>query len=674
VTSFFLRERTALLLSVMVVALWGAYLSYTWSVVSFGFGDNVFMHVAASWLRNGEVYVRDFVHFRTPGAYYYYAAIQWLLGEDYRATSTAILSENYVFQSVAGVIFAFAASKRLIGKPSWGLVAFFGLIPFLLTPIYQLRTALPLLVLAAYCWEKQEEITFRSGAVGLLLGCVFWVGQEIFIFLAFAIFIAEVISLRELQASLVLRRLLIFGLASSIPLVVGFAVYAALGVNLGEMLYHFLWYALFIQPTGMDLPYPALTVETLQFYTPLAALICASAILLVRSPFAPLPILLITYAGLRMISAFGRSDYLHVVFAQADVWMVLGLAFLLFKRRDLILFCVIGGMGTVLYLALSKSSLWMLAVGPLFLLASLAATTIRSEKLGTVWIQFAAPASGIALMVLAQWPDHIGWMQRSFSLQKPATDDLASGVRLPGNGNMEFREIEKWVGSHQATSVFSYPSYAVPYSFVEAHPTRFFYLEPHITDEESREIVAQLSASPPDLIVQDFRAMRSMGDKLLPIADHIASNYTVERMLRLHNQLELLVPREKAIPVKRLVHRAYVENPRDAVEIGLEQFRSEENVIASLRVRQPVRFVLDDEQVTHFQAGLIAGSSDHASQARALIRRGGEVYQHEFDANEGPIQVPLPTGEGTIEIELLPGNDGSLAIWLDPTVFGSAAQ
>lgn len=70
--------RAALLLLPVVC---GLCISVAKAPLAFGSGDHFLFHAFGHWISHGEVFTKDFIHFRTPGPYYYYALMQLILGD-----------------------------------------------------------------------------------------------------------------------------------------------------------------------------------------------------------------------------------------------------------------------------------------------------------------------------------------------------------------------------------------------------------------------------------------------------------------------------------------------------------------------------------------------------------------------------------------------------------------
>ena len=655
--------------------IWGAILTSAYAPVTFGFGDNVLFHVAGQWLRAGDVYIKDFVHFRTPGAYYYYALFQSVFGANFHSTSMAILSETYIIQPFCSVVLAWSLSRSVFGYANWGIIIFSGAIFFFLIPIFQIRTGFPLISLALYVWScrPNSHIAILC-ASGIVLGLSFWFGQETFLFAAVAIFISELSALRTGDSNfrVVALRLAIIGGSSLAVLSAIFAVYWFLGANVREMIYIFIWYAFVIQPSGMDLPYPSLQIGNLFYYLPIVALVSSVVVFILADKLNRTVVLLLSYTFLRYMSALGRSDVGHIGFASSEIALTLAFAVvsidqIRFTSRLAAKALLLAGLlYAIFYLGIKQSSMAMILAGPALLFFMSAAQPNSSPQVSQIWRTGIAPLAAIAITFGLQMPYSQQFLRRSISRPIIDKSETVLGVRFSKTGNVEVRAVHRWMVSNRVKSVFAYPHYLLPYVFVSGHPTRYFYFEPEATAEENRDTVERLASNKPDAVVQDFGPMVAMSDRVLPIADFVSSHYHTVTFIRKIHTLELMMIRDHPTSIRRLVNRAFIKNSREDVSVTLETIPAAPSAVPSLLVTKSAKFEFGDEQQMKFVAALLSNGPSDASEAAVVVSRSGRESRTVLKANGLIAEIDVPPGTGPFTVQLEPGADGRPSRWFDP--------
>ena len=143
-------KKSATFLILLFFIIMGCAISYHKAPFAFGSGDHTLFHAFGHWIANGEVFTKDFIHFRTPGPYYYYGIMQHFFGQTFLITSTSLLMEAHVFQMVASFFLTLVITKAIWGKYSLSMATAIGLFFLAAPPIYQLRTALPVISLSFY--------------------------------------------------------------------------------------------------------------------------------------------------------------------------------------------------------------------------------------------------------------------------------------------------------------------------------------------------------------------------------------------------------------------------------------------------------------------------------------------------------------------------------------------
>ena len=317
-------KKSATFLILLFFIIMGCAISYHKAPFAFGSGDHTLFHAFGHWIANGEVFTKDFIHFRTPGPYYYYGIMQHFFGQTFLITSTSLLMEAHVFQMVASFFLTLVITKAIWGKYSLSMATAIGLFFLAAPPIYQLRTALPVISLSFYILSFTASQQLKNNIYiicsGMALGLSFWFGQELFIFLSISIIVAEFSAGNSHPTKDRVLRILILGSLALLVVISGLLYFYFKGVELKTFLYNTLYYAFFIQPTGMDTPFPSFDKSSLIYYIWIFYFISSVTILsLSKQLYSPVGIVFTAYTSLRLISMFGRVDILHLMFSISEI-------------------------------------------------------------------------------------------------------------------------------------------------------------------------------------------------------------------------------------------------------------------------------------------------------------------------------------------------------------------
>ncbi|MCB8839382.1 hypothetical protein [Aurantimonas sp. VKM B-3413] len=673
------RVTVAALVLPAILAL-GAMFAWGKAIYSFNFGDNALFFNFARWISHGEIFIRDFIHFRTPGPYYYMAAVQRIFGESFHSTAFALLLEAQVFQPLASFFLALAASRVLLGRASVAIALFSAATFLLMTPIFQVRTAVPTLALAAYVMTQLDAPgrlkQVWPALTGVFLGLTYWVGQEVFILLAFVVFCVELIARRDAIAAR-MTRLVIVGAVALAVIVAGIAALVAAGMPLGSYLYYTLPYALLIQPGGMDLPYPALSLDNLLYYVFFAEIALVAVLFVLSGLFSrPAALAFLSFAVLRMISALGRSDYLHLTFSISELVVLTPLAVALLPRlRVAPKRVAYAAVASILILGifaagiLISSSALLTAPPLLCLIARMMAEDPRPLPPLPSWQGIAAGLTGAVAMVAVFWPMSYDSFRYGLDVafSREPQGQLLGGVQFGYQPARELANVRAFLARHPHKTIFSFPVRPIYYAFADAHASRLTYFEPQTTVEEVAAVISDLKANPPDVVVQDVGQMLSTRPSLVPLADYLASNYHTEWLNRRFHVLELRVPRQTPRRTMRLIDRysqLSAENP-GAIDFSVRSPGDTLSTRLVIEAHGAVRHTLDVPPGWQFSAALDEREG-HAGTAMVEMTRAGTSKRYMLKAGESQGELPLPEGEGPLTIVLHPGADGRKAGWIDP--------
>lgn len=665
----------------LIFTILGCMISYHKAPYAFGSGDHNLFHAFGHWIANGEVFTKDFIHFRTPGPYYYYGIMQYIFGETFLTTSTSLLMESHVFQMVASFALALALTKNFFGKSSLFIATATALFFLAAPPIYQLRTALPAAALALYLLsysnlsdDNKDSKNPQLIISGLLLGISFWFGQELFIFLSISIFAGEFSSGNKFSFKNKIIRILKLGLAALFVIIAGIVYLYLKGVNIHEFLYNTLYYAFFIQPSGMDVPFPSFDKSSLIYYVWIAFFIVSFIILgLSQKLFTPTGVAFSAYASLRLISMFGRADLLHLLFSISEL-LIMGIVSLRLLRtcfkninlKTLISTFIISAITIIsLYFAIhGKSS--ALLVMPLALLAVsyLNNTTdeLLIEKEGSNAV-YAVTGLGIALLAL--YPMSISTIKLSYYsfFIKPKSEFL--GVQLPPDTQKQFLQVKGIIDSQKPESIFSYPIRAEYYALTKKHGTRFIEFAMQTTPDDINNAISDLKENKPQLVIQDLDQTINLSPILNKLSNFIAMNYTPITTIQGVNNLEIYKLKESSGNKIRLFDNIYTYNDDHTHTTG--GLRTTENgnitpVIATNTGNS--RFIFDE----NVQSVIIQIYPEPNASASGIIEviKGTHSVKQVVKLSDGRVKIDLPEGNEKAEILLSSGEMGKSVLWLNP--------
>jgi hypothetical protein len=553
-------KRTKWLWPFAVVAALGlarALLTYN---IWFNFEDQSTFFTFGRNILHGEVIYKDFIHFRTPGFYFLSAAFQWVFGQTLGTEQLLLALESYVLSPLLLCLAAWLITRR-----RWVAVGL-GLIATVLPGVLQLRAGLALLAVATYV-VAQTAATSRDRhrwlfVSGLFVGLTFVFGQETGILTACVLGLCELRFSRTLP--LLIRRVRSLALgagAALLPLVVYVVVFS----DVRNFLYYVFKYALVIQPTGMNLPYPHLVPPTqynVMFYVPFLVLLAAFAVFYLADDLNVINLPVLVLATVRMVTALGRADEGHLIFALPEILLLIPLA-----------------AASIHKMKLSAERLWMLAVWSIAIVCSFWGATTKGSFVivgaALVYVfaslrsradydgispvfsgeAVALTITGWTMVVLAfifpiynfaKAPLQVGW-QRHFGPDKQHVTPAhwVSGVPIAGAEFQEVDAISRLVDRFHPTVLFSYPVQPFYYSLVPRHAARFMTFEPQTTPEEEAEAIADLKRNKPQLVILDVLQAQAWDKSVGRINEYVRENYKPVAEVNYRRPLTVLVPRHK---------------------------------------------------------------------------------------------------------------------------------
>jgi hypothetical protein len=673
-------------LSLLLLMVAGIWVSLLKAPFAFGSGDHMLFHSFGHWIANGEVFTKDFVHFRTPGPYYYYGLMQILLGQTFHTTSLSLLLEAHLFQVIASFTLTLALTRVIGGKASIWIASMVGLFFVIAPPIYQLRTAIPALSLALYITSLLHDNVKNKAngaliASGILLGFSFWFGQELFLFLSFAIFIAEISFKNPLLIKKKISRLVIIAISTLIPIAIGLAYLYINGVNLQQFLYNTLYYAFFIQPKGMDVPFPALNMASIIYYVWIAVYCIAMFIFTARRViYSPASIVLFSYAAMRMISMFGRVDVLHLMFSISELVVLIALSTMILfdcslKTRAIDLFkglVSVTACAIVFYIAIEGKSSIFLIIPLLLLLLSYVESKSRGQQVKVEgnagkFVFFISGASALIFSLVLIYPLSLNAIKFTYYLNFVTPHPNAMGVTLPAAEAEEFENVKKIIANYKADSIFSYPIRADFYALAPKHGTRFIEFAPQTTQNDVSQAIADLGINKPDLVFQDLDQDAYLSPILNRLSNYIYSNYEPVEIIQGYSKLQVFKRREQPTQAMRLYDNVYTFNPDHThVTGGLRTLTSGKDtpVVAINQGWGTFKFPKAEGYVA-----LTVYPEPGASQTGSvMLIKNGQTESQTISLTDGTVYVQIPPGTGELEIKLKSAEEGKSVLWQNPQV------
>ena len=658
---------------------------------SFGSGDHALFHAFGHWINQGEVFTKDFIHFRTPGPYYFYALIQHFFGETQLSTSIALLSEAHIGQVVASFIMALAISKAFWKRSSLFLAICIGILFLALPAIYQLRTAIPALALGTYVYyltgNRPEGNFCYLVATGSLLGLSFWFGQEVSLFLMISIGAAEISFRCEKHLSLYLKKITAIIAGIAVILIPVLYYFYSAGVNLKELFYNTLYYAFFIQPKGMDSPFPDLHLGTTIFYAWIWVYIGCAFIFSLKDKLSnPVAIVLFSYIGLRMISMLGRSDFLHLLFSISELFILIPItiALALTDKVKITTNSVIKAVSISLILSLV---FWIGISGNSSVLLSIPFILIAysySEKLLTTKPQIgAAPRTlistfatlgGAAVVLLLTLPYSKDSINATISTFKSLPTNLVLGTQTPAERKKETDEVQKIITSKKATNIFSYPIRAEYYAFAPQHGTRYVEFAPQTTQDDVRGAISDLKVSRPQLVFRDLDQVSFLSPILHDLSDFIMSNYSSIQIIEGYSHLEVLELKDVPTTTKRLFDNVYTYNTDHAhITAGTRIYPNGKTVLVIATNKGKGLFNITREGARFIEVKIYP-EPGAGTEGTVTASVNGKTIEQRVSISEGKVYIPLPDSDGIVQITLESSDSEKSVLWEDPKIVAEKNQ
>lgn len=534
---------------------------------SFAEGDVATFYQFATYLSQGEVIYKDFIHFRTPGSYFLQSFFLTLFGPEPSSLTFALQFEAHVlFIAIFGVALAilFKLRHHLVGAVTLLAISF-------LPSYLQLRTALAFLAVVLYIQAKRSIGRTRLWLIlsGITAGLTFTFGQEAFVMVLLTIVAGELITLSKKNIRQTLKTIVHFALG----FVVGVApllIYVIINGTIGSFLYYTLYYAFLLQPKGMDVDYPILSYETiLYFIVPLIVVIAAFVNMMQKKVRIGVT-LLIVFAIARLVTLFGRSDLGHMIFVLPEI-ILLCLVTLstlhttTFSKERLLrvvpfVILIIAGLVVAIYV--SNIGLIIAAFGAAISYRFIPNSKFKEKIVNSFESYVRYTSYGvvaiIAVFFFLLYPlFHSQLKSYSFS---PIGQTNIGGVSVSSGFYKTMTDVKAEVEKINPKTIFSYPIQPYYYVFANKHAARYLTFEPQTTIKEQEDTIRDLMASKPEVIIFDPAQATDMSQSLYLISRYITENYQIKSVITGERILWIMVPGNGS---EKVVFSLYRDNLRN---------------------------------------------------------------------------------------------------------------
>lgn len=673
-------KKLATFLILLFFIIMGCAISYHKAPFAFGSGDHTLFHAFGHWIANGEVFTKDFIHFRTPGPYYYYGIMQHFFGQTFLITSTSLLMEAHVFQMVASFFLTLVITKAIWGKYSLSMATAIGLFFLAAPPIYQLRTALPVISLSFYILSFTASQQLKNNIYiicsGMALGLSFWFGQELFIFLSISIIVAEFSAGNSHPTKDRVIRILILGSLALLVVISGLLYFYFKGVELKTFLYNTLYYAFFIQPTGMDTPFPSFDKSSLIYYIWIFYFISSVTILsLSKQLYSPVGIVFTAYTSLRLISMFGRVDILHLMFSISEI-VIMGMISLkllvsclnkINKKIIISTFFTSSVTIFVICVAINGKSSVLLVLPFVFAVMSYYAHTNIDKEKNISYLNPMFAIIGLSIAIFALYPLSTNAIKFSYNTFLITPKDTFLGVQLSKPTLKEFRDVENIINVENPEIIFSYPIRAEYYALTNKHATRFIEFAMQTTPDDVTGAINDLKIKRPEIVIQDLEQTANLSPILFRLSNFISMNYTPIKILDSNNKLEIYKLKKESPNFIRLFDNVYTYNPDHTyTTAGLRTLDNGSIVPVIASNVGESRFIINESAKSVTLQ--IYPEPNTSSVGIVTIKRGQNLLTREINIKEGEVRVNVPDGIGKTEILLKSNQSGVPVLWLNPRV------
>lgn len=643
--------------AILATSLIGFIIAFFTYREAFDFGDLATFYQFAHNLANGEVIYKDFIHFRTPGAYFFQAWFVQLFGDQMSSVMLAIHLEVHplfmlIFGPAIGLILRF--KHRILGIATLACVIF-------LPGVLSFRAAFALLAISFYIQAlrtPQYRKAWLFGA-GVFSGIAFIFGQETAAMVIATVAIAELCMLRKSIVGQKLKEAgtyiagLIVGLA---PLLIYVIAYS----DISNFIYYTIYYAFILQPQGMDVLYPEFSYNNLLFFLVPAIIVIAFYIFYSSKKMGVYAAVLIAFVLARFITLFGRSDLGHLIFVLPDVIFLAFFALISVKsgRYDRKTFYAFLPYGIVLAISLygaiyMLTSFWII-VGMVAIMLAFRFRNLPSSEIKT-WRNESVTIYSILLVVITlcgyiMYPlyyDTIASMTK-----RGLTAESISGLNTKKDIYDFVVNVEQVVKKYRPQTIFSYPIQPYYYSLAPHHAARFITFEPQTTVAEQDQTISDLKRTKPEVIIMDPAQATGMSGSLWKINNYITSNYEIADTITGRQVLWIMTPKEHAKAREALVLNIYKDNELD-MSIVRDIQSPDKGIVDGLQLASNHSAVFDvDKAVDYLVFSIYDDPGDPSPSCGKITQMNGSRIVSSVDVCEGNGQVSVPINQDVTSVRL----------------------
>lgn len=549
---FFLKKNKWWILGVFA-ALFGFLLTYANFVKPMGMGDPATFAAFGCNVSKGEVIYRDFYHFRTPGEYFINGFFAKINGCNMNSISLAIFATGYIFAPLIIILTIYLLSKKnfKLAILTYLIMITFPIASQMRVAFGFLSTALIIKFYRDHYARKASKAKFPSlYLAGLVTGATFIFGQDIAILAGFLFTIITLYLFFTDQIKQDWRELFLLFVRFGVGFLAGISpllIYLAVNGALAKGLYYMLYYAIFLQPGGMDIPFPAIfnNAGSLIFYIPILIMGLAFIQNISQKKKNLTFTAVLVWSILRFVSAAGRSDMGHLLFAVIPEIVVLSWMIaenfkekLKLSRSSLKMF--IAFLAIFIFAVFVKS--FLLFVVAILVLTSLGFRKTSRKNISETADKIIKIAFISALTIFAYTQVYPGVINL-YRDTKVGLFDRSQFInsKIPA----QEQRITQFIAHKNPKTIFSYPIHPYYYLLGYEHATPFMTFEPQTTLTEQEEAIKNLEKNNPEVVIFDPLQAYDLGGSINLITDYILNNYEISAIDDEYNVIWVMTPRQK---------------------------------------------------------------------------------------------------------------------------------
>lgn len=669
-----LRQGVAYVLIIILCLLNGLTLALLTHDRWLGLGDGSTFYSFARNISHGEAIYEDFIHFRTPGSYFLQAFFIKLFGEQQSSVTFAIRFETVVLYPLIFLLSAIIIfkSKR---KPIYSLLALVGVA--YLPPLIQLRAAFALLSIACYfaSYEAKKHQKQWLFLAGLLCGVTFMFGQETALMAVICVVAGELVGKKRGREFWGRLKLLIgSAFLGALPLL----LYVLFFSNFMNFVYYVTYYSFILQPKFMNTPFPGFGWTNMFYYLPFILYVLCFFILYGSSKLGKKEGILLSFGILRLITALGRSDEGHLIFAIPELFIIVplflsDLKHLRLSGKHALRFLPYGlGLVGLIALAITVNSIFLIAAPFLILWALTTKPPIASKK-SPMW-----PAVLVGLITVISFGYFIHLL---FPYYRATYRDLRAeyklrhnpayrigGVKVKLDEYKEIVDVQNAVKDLKIRTIFAFPIQPFYYSLAPHHGSRYLTFEPQTTVKEQETTIKDLQASRPEVVILDPTQAEGLSGSLWKISDYITTHYEFHKQVLNKNMLWIMTPKDQPFREEYLIFQLFKENDSGS-EVAKGVQNRDEKIINAIMQYDDMRFRVDNPRDGFLSLSVIKTRllrEQFADCGFVVIRYNStDAHRSRVCMQDGQVKIPIKAS--TKPIELMFQKDGGEAVlWNEP--------